>query len=171
MNKAQLLVTRPGSKSAIKQIVQKCLDGLDGLDGLWRRARIQFGRWPKLPFHQLMGVTTQIDNNKQSLAFPKNKTKVSRSPATGAWWQSWAWWAAAVTLNRGMLCPPSAVGGSSSLLGGPTFSLNISAAISTKILLNNYSSCSLLRIFSQEDLCLLECGHGSFIYLKQRKSF
>ena len=68
MNKAQLLVTRPGSKNAIKQIVQKCLDGLDGLDGLWRRARIQFGRWPKLPVvHQLMGVTTQIDNNKEKL--------------------------------------------------------------------------------------------------------
>ena len=85
-----------------------------------------------------MGVTTQIDNNKESLTFPPKiklrSVEVLLLEHDGSLGHDGH---AAVTLNRGMLCPLSAVGGSSSLLGGPTFSLNISA-LSTKIPLNNY---------------------------------
>ena len=85
----------------------------------------------------------------------------------------------AVPLNRGMLW---AVGGSSSLLGGPTFSLNmptaIISAISTKVPLNNNSSkvggyLGRHLHYCSQDFALLD-GVWTWvikIYLKQRKGF
>ena len=72
----------------------------------------------KLPGLQLMGVTLQIDRNKQSLAFPTKRlenAKVAGKELLLLVGHD----GHAVTLNCGMLW---AVGGSSSLLGrGPHF--------------------------------------------------
>ena len=78
-----------------------------------------------------MGVTTQIDNNKQSLALNisqemkleavkvEQDSKVLLQEHDGSWRGHDGH---VVTLNCGVLW---AVGGSSSLLGRPTFSLNM----------------------------------------------
>ena len=93
------------------QIAWKCLDGPK------TGSNLGVGAF-KLPGLQLMGVTLQIDRNKQSLAFPTKRlenAKVAGKELLLLVGHD----GHAVTLNCGMLW---AVGGSSSLLGrGPHF--------------------------------------------------